>query len=132
MRFGRQLFGMVFFGAALALAAPSAGSAQEVYDPTQLTDKPRIASPMAAQRAIEKSYPTALQRDGVAGKVVLQFVVKADGKVDAGSIVVQSADEPRLQDAAKEAVAGISFVPGSVDGNAVATRVVFPISYVAR
>ncbi|MFW6331524.1 MAG: histidine kinase, partial [Gemmatimonadota bacterium] len=38
----------------------------------------------------------------------------------------------QMADAAKKAIAGIEFVPGAVDGSPVATRVIFPIEFVAR
>lgn len=114
-----------------AVSAPGL-SAQDVYDVSQLTDKPSIASPMAAQRAIQRAYPESLHAAGVEGKVILQFVVTPDGTVDASTIVVQSTENAKLADAAKAAIARIEFVPGAVDGATVATRVVFPISFVAE
>lgn len=106
--------------------------AQEIFEASSLTDAPRIASPMAAQRSIQKAYPNALQNRGVQGKVMLQFVVLETGKVEATSIQVQYTDHAELGEAAKAAVAAIEFVPGRMQGTAVATRVTFPISFVAR
>lgn len=117
----------VALGAGAALGAPADAMAQQVYEIAELSEKPRIASPMAAQRAIQSAYPGG----GVEGKVLLQFVVTESGKVDASSVEVQSADHSSLADAAKQAIRRIEFVPGQVNGAAVATRVVFPISFVS-
>ncbi len=114
---------------AIAFTFASGSSAQTVYELSQLTEKPRIASPMAAQQAIQKAYPRSLQSRGVGGKVTLQFELTASGSVDAASIVVQSADNEELANAARTAVANIEFVPGMVDGSAVRTRVIFPIVF---
>jgi len=113
------------------LGAPTMASAQQVYEVSQLTEKPRIASPMAAQQAIQRAYPRSLQARGVEGRVVLEFVLKADGHVDPASVVVQQSESDGLSDAAKQAIEEIQFVPGTVSGSAVATRVVFPITFVA-
>ncbi len=122
-------------GAALTLAvvtAPEALVAQQVFESSQVTDVPRIASPMAAQRSIERAYSSGLQSRGIQGKVMLQFVVQENGKVDPSSVVVKTADHADLGAAAQEAIASIEFVPGRVQGAAVATRVIFPITFVAR
>jgi TonB family protein len=120
---------------AVALASfttPMAASAQEVYDVNELTEKPRIASPMAAQQAIQRAYSRSSRAQGVQGRVMLQFVVAPTGKVDASTIVVKNSDSPALTNAAKRAIEDIEFVPGMVDGAAVHTRVVFPITFAAR
>lgn len=122
----------MFVAAILMLGGASDVSAQQVYDMSELSTKPSIASPMAAQRAIQKAYPASLQSRGIEGKVVLSFVVTTSGKVDPSSIAVQSAEYDGLGDAATKAIADIEFVPGQVDGSAVSTRVVFPISFVAN
>lgn len=121
-----------FVAAFLAgFGAPTAATAQQIYEVSQLSEKPRIASPMAAQQAIQKAYPRTLQARGIQGRVVLQFVVKSDGHVDPASVVVQQSEADGLSDAAKQAIEKIQFVPGMVSGSAVATRVVFPITFVA-
>ncbi len=117
--------------ALMAFAVPAAASAQQIYEVSELTEKPRIASPMAAQQAIQRAYSHRLQSQGIEGRVVLQFVVLSNGTVDAGSVVVRQTEEPALSDAAKAAIGNIEFVPGMVGGSAVATRVVFPITFVA-
>ena len=127
----RRVFGGALLVLGLFALQATDVSAQEIYDITQLSEKPRIASPMAAQRAIQSAYPKALQAAGTSGKVVLQFVVQSDGRVDGASITVQDAQHPGLAEAAKKAVERIQFVPGVADGNKVATRVVFPISFEA-
>lgn len=115
----------------VVITAPNRASAQQIYEVNELTEKPRIASPMAAQQAIQNAYPRTLQARGVDGKVILQFVILSDGHVDPESVVVQSTGSDELGEAAKTAIQRIQFIPGMVSGSAVATRVVFPITFVA-
>jgi TonB family protein len=122
---------MLALVAAAVLAFTGGASAQTVYELNQLTEKPRIASPMAAQRAIQNAYPRSLQSRGVGGKVTLQFVLTESGTVDPSSIVIQASDNDDLSAAARSAITDIEFVPGMKDGNAVKTRVVFPIVFAA-
>ena len=124
---------LAILGRTLALAAalvilPEAASAQ-VYAPNELSEMPKIANMSQAQKVIEGSYPDALRRSKVAGKVQIQFVVTEDGSVDPASVSVVSATVDELGSAAMDAVKRIKFKPGKKDGAAVKARVVIPIAY---
>ena len=113
---------------AIALMMPTSAAAQ-VFEPGELSELPKIKSPNQAQSAIIRTYPKALQDNGVGGKVQLRFVVKADGTVDAESVEIVAASVKALGSAAKRAIAAIKFVPGKKDGSAVDSKVVMPITY---
>ena len=113
---------------AVTLMMPTSASAQ-VFDRGELSELPRIKSPKQAQAAIMRSYPRALQVNGVGGKVQLRFVVKSDGTVDAESVEIVAASVKALGSAAVQAIAKIEFVPGKKDGAAVDSKVVMPITY---
>lgn len=113
-----------------AVPALEARAQDKVYTSAELSSPPSIRSKDAAAAAIERSFPSGLR--SVGGKVQLQFVVTPSGKVDPSSIEIIAASVSALGDAAKKAVTQIEFTPGKVDGNAVATRVVFPVVYSAR
>jgi periplasmic protein TonB len=106
-------------------------NAQAIYPPSELTEQPRLQSPRTAQREILSAYPRALQAAGVGGEVMLQLVVLADGSVDATQIQVVGEAHEGLAQAARTAIQKIRFIPGEIDGQAVATRVIIPIAFTA-
>jgi len=112
----------------LVLLAPAAASAQ-VYQPSDLSEMPKIKSMTQARKMIARSYPRALKDAAIGGKVQVRFVVKPDGKVDPASVEVVAASVKALGDAAVKAVTGIKFEPGRKDGAPVASMVVIPITY---
>ena len=61
--------------------------------------------------AMRRLYPTALREAGVGGRVVVQFVVSAEGRVNAGSIRIISAAHPQLGEQTRRAVADFRFRP---------------------
>lgn len=107
-------------------------AAAQVHEAAELTEVPRLVSPRAAQRQIQAAYPRALQSAGVAGRVVLQLIVLADGSVDGARIDVAEADHDGLAEAARSAARQIKFIPGEVNGTAVAARVLFPITFASN
>lgn len=113
-----------------AVPALEARAQDKIYTSSELSSQPSIRSKDAAASAIERSYPSGMR--AVGGKVQLQFVVLPSGKVDPASIEIIAASAAALGDAAKKAVTQIEFTPGKVDGNAVPTRVIFPVVYAAR
>jgi protein TonB len=62
--------------------------------------------------------------------VLLEFIVGADGRVQADSIEVRaSSGFPRLDDAARSAIRKVRFLPGTQDGSATAMRHQYRITY---
>jgi TonB family protein len=115
--------------AASPLAAQDAGT---VYSASELSTPPKLISPTATARLVERSYPDALRRAGVNGTVQVQFIVAPDGKVEANSIEIVSATLPALAEAAKQVAEKIEFKPGQVNDKMVRARVVLPIVYKAQ
>lgn len=72
-------------------------------------------------------YPAASRRSGESGAVVLRFDVDADGRV-IDNDVESTSGYPRLDQAAKNALALCRFTPGTVDGKPV--RAVAHLQYV--
>lgn len=112
-----------------AANAQAGGTVVAVED---LTDPPALASARQAANLIQESYPSRLQRRGIGGDVVLEFVVNADGKVDDNTVEVVSASISGLGDAAKSVINRIRFTPGKVNGQPVRTQIQFPIQYRAE
>lgn len=123
----RTLVATLAAAAGLLLAVPGLAAQEKVYTIAELSAPPRVKSTSAAANAVQRSLPGELRSIG--GKVQLQFVVGADGKVEPGSIEVVVASASALGEAARKAVQGIDFHPGKADGKAVRAMVRFPIVY---
>ena len=61
--------------------------------------------------AMRRLYPSHLREAGVGGRVVVQFVVTAEGRVQSGSVRVISAAHPELGEQTRRAVADFRFRP---------------------
>jgi len=75
-------------------------------------------------------YPASLRRRGVAGEVLIRFVVDAQGRVR-NAVVVRST-ESGFEQAALDAVARWRFKPGRKGGAAVNTRMEIPLEFRLR
>ena len=88
----------------------------------------QVDQPPTPTRKIEPEFPLAARRLGIGGKVVVKFLVKADGNVARASII--EADPKEIfEESALEAVKEWQFNPGRFHGEAVATWVVLPIQF---
>lgn len=72
-------------------------------------------------------YPSEAKEAGIEGMVILRLLVGTDGKVD--DIAVEKSVSELLSTAAIEAVKGITFTPGKVNGKAVKTKVMLPVKF---
>ena len=61
--------------------------------------------------AMRRLYPSHLRDAGVGGRVVAQFVVTAEGRVESGSIRIISAAHPDLGEQTRRAIADFRFRP---------------------
>ena len=114
------------------LADTAVAQADKVYELSELSSPPKLASAVNTARLIQESYPTDLKNRGVGGMVVVEFVVDAKGKVDPASIQVVDATQTALGEAAKKVVPKLDFNPGKLNGSAVKSKVVLPIVYKAK
>lgn len=121
---------------AVMFAGPLAGTAvaqaNKVYELSELSSPPKLASSVNTARLIQESYPADLKSRGVGGMVEVEFVVDAEGKVDPASVQVVDATQTALGEAAKKVVPKLDFNPGKLNGSAVKTKVVLPIVYKAK
>jgi protein TonB len=78
-------------------------------------------TPMANNEsgACTPKFPPVMQSAGIPGKVVMQFVVNTDGKVDPGTFKVVSSTHKAFEDPAKEAMLRCPFKPGKSRGQPV-------------
>ena len=77
-----------------------------------------LRQPPVLRGGVRLVYPDSLRRRGIAGKVVLEFVVDTLGRVEPGIRVLKTAD-PLLVEPAKEMLRGARYVPGRVRGRPV-------------
>lgn len=115
---------------ALALAAALPLAAQEgsrVYDLSEVEAPPAVQNAPALQAALAARYPVELAEAGVAGTVVVSFVIGADGAVRDPAVV--DAPHEALGAATVEAVRVLRFAPAMVGGAPVDVRVTFPVQW---
>lgn len=84
--------------------------------------------PPIPTHTVEPEFPFAARRLGVGGRVVLRFLVKADGNVDKAS-VIEAEPKEIFEQSALEAIYKWKFTPGRYQGEAVAVWVVLPVKF---
>ena len=106
-----------------ALAALPPG----VYREKDVTERPeRIGGPMP-------HYPELLRQAGVAGRVLVSFIVDTAGHVEPGSVAIDSSTNDVFDAPTREAILASTFRPGTLRGRAVRVLLRQPVNYeVAR
>ncbi len=94
--------------------------------PRESDDGKKREMPKALSRPLPV-YPLSMRRSGLRGDVLVEFVVNAEGRAE-NAVVVRTLN-PAFNESALEAIRGFRFEPGRVDGRAVKTRMMQPISY---
>ncbi len=79
-------------------------------------------------RKVTPEFPEAARKLGASGKVLLKFLVKADGSVTRAS-VVEASPAGLFDQNALDAVNNWRFTPGVYHGHAVATWVMLPVYF---
>ena len=85
------------------------------------------AEPLEGNRLPD--FPAPLRQAGIEGTVMAQFVVRADGTVDAASIRILSASHPGLTDPVRDAIPELRYRPARVRGRAVSQLVQQPFVF---
>lgn len=88
----------------------------------------QVDQPPVPVKKVDPEFPSEARKLGVSGKVVLKFLVKADGTVILPS-VLESRPEGLFDQSAIDAILRWRFTPGIYRGNAVATWVIQPVNY---
>jgi protein TonB len=100
-----------------------------VYMSDMVEAKPELANGGEVSRLFERFYPRMLADQGVAGRVMLELIVEADGRVRPGSVRVVSATNPQFSDATMRIVERFRFRPARVGDDAVPVMVTIPIDW---
>jgi protein TonB len=100
-----------------------------VYMSDMVEAKPELANGGEVSRLFERFYPRMLADQGVAGRVMLELIVEADGRVRPGSVRVVSATNPQFSDATMRIVERFRFRPARVGDQPVPVMVTIPIDW---
>jgi TonB family protein len=100
-----------------------------IYDPSELDRMPRLNNAATVASVMERLYPRMLQDAGIAGTVVVEFVIERDGTVQPATIQVIESPHEQLGVATRAALDRFRFSPGQVDGVNVRTRTRMPITW---
>jgi len=95
-------------------------------------EQPRLVNEREIGNLLSKLYPDSLRKAGVSGRVVLDFIVRADGSVDESSITVASATHPGFVDPARQVITSARFEPATIQGRPFAAKVSMPITWEAE
>ena len=106
---------------------PSVPTTGSVVDVAVVERIPRILA-----NAPTPSYPGSLRASGIAGQVVVRFVVDTLGRAEMDGLVVQEASHALFADAVRNVLGLYRFSPGEVGGRKVRTMVQLPFTFALR
>jgi protein TonB len=93
----------------------------EVFLAAEVDESPQVTNAAACSAAFQDNYPAVMKSAGIAGKVVLQFVVNTDGHVDPEKIDIVSSSHKAFEDPARKGILSpaCTFKAGSSRGQPV-------------
>jgi periplasmic protein TonB len=93
----------------------------EVFLAAEVDESPQLTNASSCSAAMQAGYPAVMKSAGIAGKVVMQFVVNTDGHVDPGSVKITSSTHKAFEEPARKALtsAACIFKTGSSRGQPV-------------
>lgn len=112
-----------------APAAQPGADTTRVYKLSEVDEPPHLANATAVQRLMVRTYPEALARSRATGSVMLRFVVDAEGRVEPGSVQVESSSDPAFEPPATQLALQMRFSPGRVSGHPVRVLAAFPLEF---
>lgn len=109
--------------------APAARpAANRVFRLDEVDRRPTLSNQPEVRRALARTPPPALAA-GAAVEATVRFVVGVDGRIDLGTLTVMEATHGNVAGPASRVLARARSTPGQVNGRAVRTEVVMPISW---
>ncbi len=114
-------------GTSTGSATPSEFSSGGVVDVNAVERVPRILGSAPPPR-----YPAALRESGVAGRVLLRFVIDTLGRAELDGAVVTETTHALFSDAVRNVLGLYRFSPGSIGGRKVRTMVQLPFTFTLR
>ncbi len=90
----------------------------------------QVEKPATPRRSVRfPRYPESLRAKGIEGRVLLQFVVDTNGRVEYRTVRELSSDHPDFTMAVREALLGLRFLPAEVEGRKVRQLVQQPFEF---
>jgi protein TonB len=88
-----------------------------------------VETPAAPLGGATPEYPSTLRETGVEGRVILEFVVNEQGRVDMGSVKVVESSNALFTASVRAALSGMRFRSAKIGGRAVKQYVRQPFSF---
>jgi len=104
-------------GVAVGIVGGTGPVTGETYLEAQVDDPPTMISPGP------RRYPPVLERAGIGGRVMAQFVIDTSGHPEPPSFKVLSSTNPAFNEPAREMIMKSVYRPGRVRGQAVRVQV---------
>lgn len=118
-------------GDAAEVSADREAGGEEASADDADVEEPGIEDRRQVMRALARSYPPALREAGVGGVVSLRLRVGPDGRVNETNIE-ESSGHPKLDAAAREAIASTEYEPATRDGEPVAAWVTQRVTFAVQ
>jgi periplasmic protein TonB len=112
--------GPAFGGPTIGAGGPGEGVLEERY----VDRGPRILGD-----PVQPSYPAALRERGVAGRVLVQFVVDTLGRAEMSGLRIVESTDPAFASSVRAVLPRYRFSPGEVGGQRVRTLVQLPFDF---
>lgn len=99
----------------------------EVFLAAEVDETPQVENPAACQG----KFPAMMQSAGIPGKVIMQFVVNTDGKVDPSTVKITSSTHKAFEEPARQGItsSGCTFKVGKSHGQPVRVLVQQAVSF---
>ncbi|HXW96200.1 MAG TPA: energy transducer TonB [Gemmatimonadales bacterium] len=97
----------------------------QVFLSAEVDEVPSAVDPATCQ----PKFPPVMQSAGIPGKVVMQFVVNTDGKIDPSTLKIVNSTHKAFEEPAKEALNRCAFKPGKSRGQPVRVLVQQAMSF---
>lgn len=110
-------------GVAVGVVGGSGPVTGETFLEAQVDDPPQLIS------AGPRRYPPVLERAGVGGRVVAQFVIDTTGHPESAGFKILTTTNPAFNEPAREMIMKSVFRPGKVRGVAVRVQVQQAVSF---
>ncbi len=94
--------------------------------------QPELTNRDAIARMLQRLYPERLRDMGVEGRVVVQFVIDANGRVEMGSVQILSSSNDAFTRPARQVLGDMLFRPARVGGQNVRMLTQMPITFNVR
>jgi protein TonB len=99
------------------------------YESAVLDRQPELRNAAQVQSNMARLYPRNLQDAGIGGRVMLEFVIEADGTVEKGSVKIVDASHDQFRSVSTQVVERFRFRPGRYKDRDVRVLVRMPITW---